>query len=110
MTDRGAGITGRLARAAAAHPRRTIGGWLIAVVISLALVGTALHGLSSTPHAIGAPDSVRASQRLTRAFPAQARGTGSEVIVLASADSRAGAPAFDGAVRRLETRLRTLPA
>ena len=109
MTDRGMGITGRLAHAAAAHPRRTIGGWLIAVVISLGLVGTALHGLSSTPHAVGSPDSVRASQLLTRAFPAQARGTSSEVIVLASTRSRADAPDFDGVVRRIETELRTLP-
>ncbi len=108
MSHRGPDITGRLARAAAAHPRRTIAGWLIAVVVSLALVGTALHGLSSTPHAVGSPDSVRATQLLDRAFPAQTRATGSEVIVLASAHS-AGTPAFDGAVGRIETRLRALP-
>ena len=109
MSHRGPDITGRLARAAAAHPRRTIAGWLIAVVVSFALVGTALHGLSSTPHAVGSPDSVRATQLLNRAFPAQARGTGSEVIVLASARNHAGTPAFDGAIRRIATRLRTLP-
>ena len=108
MSHRGPDITGRLAHAAAAHPGRTIGGWLIAVVVSLVLVGTALHGLSSTPHAVGSPDSVRATQLLDQAFPAQARGSG-EVIVLASPRSHAGAPAFDGAVRRIETGLRALP-
>src|SRR5664279_1117789 len=95
MSHRGPGITGRLARAAAAHPSRTIAGWLIAVVVSVVLVGTALHGLSSTPHAVGSPDSVRATRLLDRAFPAQARGAGGEVIVLASARSQAGARAFD---------------
>jgi uncharacterized membrane protein YdfJ with MMPL/SSD domain len=109
MTHRGSGITGRLARAAAAHPHRTIGGWLLAVAVSLALVGTALHGLSSTPHAVGSPDSLEASQTLTRAFPAQARGTTSEVIILASPHTTAGTPTFDAAVRRITTRLQTTP-
>jgi putative drug exporter of the RND superfamily len=109
MSRRRPNITARLARAAAAHPRRTIAGWLIAVVVSLALVGTALNGLSSNPHAIGSPDSVRAAQLLDRAFPSQAQGRSGEVIVVASAANRAGEPSFDGTVRQLATRVRALP-
>src|SRR5436305_1318600 len=61
MSRRRPNITARLARAAATHPRRTMAGWLVAVVVSLAVVGTALSGVSSTPHAAGSPDSVRAA-------------------------------------------------
>ncbi len=109
MAHRGSGITGRLARTAAAHPQRTIAGWLIAVAVSLALVGTALHGLSSTAHAVGSPDSLKASQLLTRAFPAQARGATTEAVVLASADAGAGTPAFDAVLKRITARVRAMP-
>lgn len=109
MPDRRPDMTQRLARAAASHPRRTIGAWLIAVVVAFVLIGTALSGLSSTPRAVGSPESVRAEQTINHAFPAQARGTTTEAIVLASATNRVGTPAFDGVVRRLETQLKALP-
>jgi hypothetical protein len=47
----------RLARACAAHPRRTLGLWGVAVVFALALVATSLHALTADAHVVGSPES-----------------------------------------------------
>src|SRR5579872_1683939 len=91
------GVTERLARMSAAHPRRTVAVWGLLVVIALGLVATSLHGLSSNAHVIGTPDSARAADLLARAFPptsAERRQRVSDVIVVSSSRYPVSAPAF----------------
>ena len=77
-------MTERLARACAAHPRRTLAFWALAVVVALALVATSLHGLSTQAHVIGNPQSVAATNAIDKAFPAVAARTKQDVVVLSS--------------------------
>jgi hypothetical protein len=51
------GLTERLARGCAARPRLTLALWGAAVLVALALVATALHGLSSQGNVEGNPES-----------------------------------------------------
>ncbi|HST25629.1 MAG TPA: MMPL family transporter [Gaiellaceae bacterium] len=66
---RGQGLTERLARACAAHRRRTFAAWGLAVVVALVLVATSLHGLTSNGTVSGNPESARADNLISRAFP-----------------------------------------
>ena len=66
------GITERLARACAAHPRRTLAAWGAAVVVALVLVATALHGLTSNAHVVGSPESTKATKAIAEGIPADA--------------------------------------
>ncbi len=68
MAEAGRGVTERLARACAAHPRRTFLGWGLAVVAAILLVGTSLHGLTSSGTVSGSPESERADELISRAF------------------------------------------
>src|SRR5579859_3615547 len=77
-------MTERLARTCAAHPRRTLGLWALAVVVALVLVATSLRGLSTQAHVIGNPQSVAATNAIDKAFPALAAQTKQDVIVLSS--------------------------
>jgi uncharacterized membrane protein YdfJ with MMPL/SSD domain len=78
------GLTERLARGCAARPRLTLALWGVAVVVALALVATALHGLSSQGNVEGNPDSTKAKDAIARAFPAVVAGEKQDVIVLSS--------------------------
>jgi RND superfamily putative drug exporter len=103
------GITERLARACAAHPRRTLGLWGVAVLAALALVATSLHGLTSDAHVVGSPQSTKASNELVRAFPptaAQGNRAVSDVVVVSSARYAVGSPQFRSVVSRLERDIR----
>ncbi len=93
-----AGVTERLARACAAHPRRTLGAWALALFAALALVATSLHGLSSTYHVVGRPESARAADAIAKAFPASSgygvAGEASDVVIVHSARYTVAEPAF----------------
>ncbi|HEY2372930.1 MAG TPA: MMPL family transporter [Gaiellaceae bacterium] len=65
----GEGITERLARAAAGHPKRTLAIWGGVVIAALVLVATSLHGLTSNAVVSGHPDSARAESLYAQAFP-----------------------------------------
>jgi uncharacterized membrane protein YdfJ with MMPL/SSD domain len=77
-------MTERLARACAAHPRRTLAFWGVAVVVALVLVATSLHGLSTQAHVIGNPQSVAATNAIEEAFPQVAAQTKGDVILISS--------------------------
>ncbi len=109
MTDTAVGVTERLAQRAAKHPKATIGAWMAAVVLSLVLAGTALHGLSSSAHAVGSPDSAKAAAAIARAFPAQAEQAASDVVIVGSRRYAASAPAFRAELSALVAHLRTEP-
>ena len=49
------GLTERLARVCAAHPRRVLAAWAGVIVASLVLAGTSLHGLRSDANVTGKP-------------------------------------------------------
>jgi RND superfamily putative drug exporter len=103
------GITERLARACAAHPRRTLMGWGVAVVVALVLVATSLHGLSSNGHVVGTPESTKAANAIAAAFPptpADLKRQVSDVIVFSSARYGVDSPQFRGLVSRLVLQLR----
>ena len=78
------GLTERLARACAAHPRLTLACWGAAVLIALVLVATSLHGLSSSSHVVGSPESTKAENAVARAFPHQNPNGKGDVVVVAS--------------------------
>ena len=77
-------MTERLARACAAHPRRTLALWGVAVVVALVLVATSLHGLSTQAHVVGNPQSVAATNAIAKAFPQIAAQTKGDVILISS--------------------------
>ncbi|MGA2453405.1 MAG: MMPL family transporter [Solirubrobacteraceae bacterium] len=99
------GVTETLARVCAAHPRRTLGCWALALFAALALVATSLHGLSSSYHAVGAPQSAKAANVLARAFPGGSgyvvAGDASDVVIVHSARWTATEPAFRAFVEEL---------
>ena len=63
------GLTERLARRTAAHPRRTLAIWGVVVLGALVLVATSLHGLTSNAKVTGHPASAQAEQLAMQAFP-----------------------------------------
>jgi uncharacterized membrane protein YdfJ with MMPL/SSD domain len=96
------GITERLARVSAAHPRRTLAIWGIAVVIALALVATTLHGLTTTAVVAGKPESAKAADLYDQGFPTPAtQHAVSDVIVVRSDRYTVADPAFRAYVSRL---------
>ena len=103
------GITERLARACAAHPRWTLAGWAAAVLVALVLVVTSLHGLSSSAHVVGTPESTKAADAIAAAFPltpADLKRQVSDVVVVSSNRYTVGAPAFRARVARLVAQIR----
>jgi putative drug exporter of the RND superfamily len=99
------GFTERLARASAAHPRRTFALWGLAVLAALALVATSLHGLSSQGNVIGNPDSTKAKDAIARAFPGEAAAAKGDVIVVSSRRYTVDDPQFRTFVKRGEASL-----
>ena len=77
-------MTERLARACAAHPRRTLALWGVAVVVALVLVATSLHGLTTQAHVIGNPQSVAAINEIEKSFPDVAAQLKGDVILISS--------------------------
>ena len=103
------GVTERLARASAAHPKRVLGLWGVAVIAALALVATSLHGLTSTAHVVGTPDSTKAANLIATAFPptpADYAHQITDVVVVSSDRNSTSSPGFrsfvGGLVQQIE--------
>jgi uncharacterized membrane protein YdfJ with MMPL/SSD domain len=95
------GVTERLARAASRHPWRTVGGWLGAIVVALALAVLLLPGnLTTTGHVTGNPESKQAEDLFRTHFPPDPRAV-DELIVVRSPTRTVGDPAFHRFVERL---------
>ena len=102
------GLTERLARASAAHPRRTFAGWGVAIVAALVLAATSLHGLTSNASVSGTPESSRAATAIFKAFPptpADLRAESSDVVIVTSGRYAAGSPRFTTLVATLVKQL-----
>jgi uncharacterized membrane protein YdfJ with MMPL/SSD domain len=100
------GLTGRLARASAARPRRTLALWGVAVLVAFALIATSLHGLSSQGNVVGKPESTKAKDAIARAFPAVVASEKQDVIVVTSSRSTVDSPRFRAFGAHLEAALR----
>ena len=104
MAQAGVGVTERLARACAAHPRRTFLAWALAVLASLALVATSLHGLTSSGTVSGSPESQRADEVISRAFPRTPQeelARFADVVVVSSTRYTVDSPQFKAFVAGL---------
>jgi uncharacterized membrane protein YdfJ with MMPL/SSD domain len=93
-------MTERLARACARRPWRVLGGWVLAVVVSVVLIVTFLgEALTSKAEVTTQTDSKRADQLL-----AERRGSGpapSDVMVVRSGTLTVENPAFQDQLQRL---------
>jgi uncharacterized membrane protein YdfJ with MMPL/SSD domain len=106
--------TEALAGAAARHPWRTIGAWIVAVVLSFGIVATLLGDvLTGEGEVTSQTESKRADQLLFERFPQTpqdfARGT-SEVVVVSLASGTVDDQAVERAVRQLGSDLRVAGA
>jgi uncharacterized membrane protein YdfJ with MMPL/SSD domain len=76
-------VTERLARASALHPWRTIGAWLVAIVLAVVAVGAFLgDNLTTEGEVTNDPESLRADDLIAEHFPAEQFAT--ELIVVSS--------------------------
>jgi RND superfamily putative drug exporter len=99
-------MTERIARACAAHPRRTLVLWLVAVLASIALVGTVMPGrLSTEGKVIGSPQSTKAEQAIETAFPQLADQAKHDVVVISSTRYLVRSPQFVGYGKALAQKL-----
>jgi uncharacterized membrane protein YdfJ with MMPL/SSD domain len=101
------GITERLARVSAAHPRRTLAIWGVAVVAALAFVATSLHGLTTDSSVSGNPNSAKAADLYAQGFPTPAsRHAVSDVVVVRSDRYTVASPAYRAYVSALVAAIR----
>ena len=94
-------MTERLARACSAHPWRTIGGWLLAVVAAGAALALLLGELTSEGHPTNDPESQRAESALVEAFPPRPENAVTDIVVVRSNRYGIETPPFRTFVRRL---------
>ena len=93
-------MTERLARACARRPWRVLGGWVLAMVVSVVLIGTFLgDALTNTAEVTTPTDSKRADQLLTERMGSGSAPT--EMVVVRSPTLTAEDPAFQAQVQRL---------
>jgi RND superfamily putative drug exporter len=94
-------MTERLAAAASAHPWKTIGAWLGAVVLAVALAVALLPGALTTETKLtNNPESIRAESLLARAFPRDPHAF-DEVVIVRSEATSVGSPSFTSFVAGL---------
>jgi MMPL family len=97
----------RLALASATHPRRTIGGWVAAVLIAVVAIGTLLGGaLATEANPTNNPQSPRAKDVREAAFPAGSDAAITDIIVVSSPRYTVESPRFRGFVRTLAGEVR----
>jgi RND superfamily putative drug exporter len=94
-------VTERLARACSAHPWRTIGGWLLAVVAAAAALALLLGELTTEGHPTNNPESQRAESALLRAFPPEPQNAVTDIVVVRSNRYGIDTRPFRTFVRRL---------
>ncbi len=102
-------VTERFARAAAAHPWRTIGAWIAAIVIALGFVAALLgDNLTSEGAVTNNPESVRAERLEEQSLPVGDEPT--ELVIIRSDGPTAHDQAFRAEVQRFVDRLQATGA
>jgi putative drug exporter of the RND superfamily len=94
-------VTARLARACSAHPWRTIGAWVVAVVAAVAALGLLLGDLTTEGHPTNNPESQRAARAIGRAFPSQPVKAVTDIVIVRSDRYTVDSPPFQAFVQRL---------
>jgi RND superfamily putative drug exporter len=92
-------MTQTLARACAARPWRTIGAWLLAIVVGAVCAAAGLGGLTTEGQLTNNPDSIKAESLIEQRLPD--RRTATELVVVRSDRLAVDQPAFRAEVRRL---------
>jgi uncharacterized membrane protein YdfJ with MMPL/SSD domain len=77
-------VTERLGRACSAHPWRTIGAWLLAVVAAGAALALLLGELTTEGHPTNNPQSQRAESALVEAFPPRPENAVTDIVIVRS--------------------------
>jgi RND superfamily putative drug exporter len=95
------GLTGRIARACAAHPWRTLAAWGAALAAALAALLFLMTGLTTEALGTNNPESERAEERLFAAFPPDPDRTVTDVVVVRSERYRVEDPRFRAFLERL---------
>ena len=99
--------TEKLAMMSARHPWRTIGAWVVAMVAAVVAIGALLGGaLTTEGNPTNNPQSERAEDALSEAFPPTVSGAMTDIVVVRSAQYTVDAPRFRALVRRLATTAR----
>jgi uncharacterized membrane protein YdfJ with MMPL/SSD domain len=99
--------TQALALASARHPWRTIGLWVVCVVVAAVAIGALLGGaLTTEGNPTNNPQSERAKDALSRAFPATASAAVTDIVVVRSPRYTVEAPQFRALVRALAATVR----
>ena len=95
------GLTGRIARACALHPLRTLAAWGLALAAAVAALLFLMTGLTTEALGTNNPESERAEERLFAAFPPDPARTVTDVVVVRSERHRAHEPEFRAFLQRL---------
>ena len=96
-----------LARACAGHPKRTVGAWLVAMVVSFVVIGALLgDALTSEGDVTSNPESKQAEALIQAGFPPVP--TPSEIVVVRSDRYTVDQPPFQEKVRMLGERASAL--
>jgi uncharacterized membrane protein YdfJ with MMPL/SSD domain len=99
--------TQQLATLCARHPWRTVGAWLVAVVVGVAAIATLLGGaLTTEGNPTNHPQSQRAKDVLPQAFPPSAGAAITDIVVVRSARYTVDRPQFRTLVRGLASDVR----
>src|SRR3984957_16835686 len=104
-----AGLTERLAAASARRARRVLAIWGSAVVVALILIGTSLHGLTTSAHVVGTTQASQAEALYRQALGASASQRPTDVIVVSSQSSAVSDGNFQQFAARLAAQVRTDP-
>ena len=100
-------VTGRLARAASAHPLRTLALWGVALLASVAAIGGLLGStLTTEAEMTNDPESYRGYDLIAEHFPPEPDRYVSEVVIVRSEAMTADDPAFERRVRELAGAIR----
>jgi len=96
-----------LARTSSRHPWRTLGAWLVAVVVGVVLSGALLgKALTTQGDFINTPESKQAQQLLEQQLTGPSKA--SEVVIVHSATATTEDPAFETYVRGVQQRVTAL--
>jgi RND superfamily putative drug exporter len=95
--------------ASARRPWLVIAAWGSAVLVSLFLAVTMLHGLTTDGHVVGSTESSQAQALYDRALGGAVARQPTDVIVLSSPTATASDPAFIAAARALAAQVAAMP-
>ena len=91
------------------RPWRVIGAWGAAVLVSLFLAVTMLHGLTTDAHVVGPTQSSQAQALYDKALGGAVTHEPTDVIVLSSSTATVSDPAFRATVGTLAAQVATMP-